>query len=35
MVQRVKICLGEEGLCPTSFSQCTAVLIIRINHLDF
>lgn len=35
VVQRVKICLGEEGLYPASFNQCTTVLIIRINDLDF
>ena len=35
MVWRVKICLGEEGLCPASFNQGTAVLITRINDLDF
>lgn len=35
VVQRVKTYLGEEGLYPASFNQCTTVLIIRINDLDF
>lgn len=35
VVWSIKICLGEEGLCPASFNLCTAVLIIRINDLDF
>lgn len=33
VIRRVKICLEEEGLGPVS--QSTAVLIVRINDLDF